>query len=88
MCWGAYVDSNVSDRNEMVMEHIVRKPKIDNPRLTAVALYRVTLWHRREQKYQEKLALKKAQRRAAESQQEKAERKQKAKMEGTAAHFG
>ncbi|CAM9186514.1 unnamed protein product [Pylaiella littoralis] len=43
---------------------------------------------RREQKYQEKLALKKAQRRAAESEHEKAERKLKAKMEGTAAHFG
>lgn len=43
---------------------------------------------RREQKYQEKLALKKAQRRAAESEHEKAERKRKAKMDGTAAHFG
>eukprot|EP00903_Cladosiphon_okamuranus_P015664 g14466.t1 len=43
---------------------------------------------RREQKYQEKVALKKAQRRAAESEQEKAERKRKAKMDGTAAHFG
>ncbi|CAM9859257.1 unnamed protein product, partial [Hapterophycus canaliculatus] len=43
---------------------------------------------RREKKYQEKLALKKAQRRAAESEHEKAERKRKAKMDGTAAHFG
>ncbi|CAM9983823.1 unnamed protein product [Ectocarpus sp. 12 AP-2014] len=43
---------------------------------------------RREQKYREKLALKKAQRRAAESEHEKAERKRKAKMDGTAAHFG
>lgn len=45
-------------------------------------------WCRREQKYQEKLALKKAQRRAAESAQEKAERKKNAKLDGTAAHFG
>ncbi|CAM9269242.1 unnamed protein product [Scytosiphon promiscuus] len=43
---------------------------------------------RREKKYQEKLALKKAQRRAAESEHDKAERKRKAKMDGTAAHFG
>lgn len=43
---------------------------------------------RREQKYQEKLALKKAQRRAEESTKDKADRKMKAKQDGTAAHFG
>lgn len=34
------------------------------------------------------MALKRAQRRAAETTQEKAERKQNEKMDGTAAHFG
>lgn len=43
---------------------------------------------RREQKYQEKLAAKKAQRRATESAAAKLERKKKAKMDNTAAHFG
>jgi len=63
-------------------------PRCCKHRTILMPCTRIVLRFRREQKYQEKLALKKAQRRAAESEQEKAERKRKAKMDGTAAHFG
>lgn len=42
---------------------------------------------RREEKYREKMALKKAQRRAAETDADREARK-KAKLDTTAAHFG